>query len=62
MGIYTSTYLKNIVSERSMVFERKLFSAQNEDKSYYDKIGISSINLTDFNEVKSNFFKNYSFS
>lgn len=30
-----------------------------DDKSYYDKLGISHVNPTDFYEVRSNFYHNY---
>lgn len=36
MAIYTSTYLKNIASEKGSIFENKLFSAQGGAKDYYD--------------------------
>lgn len=36
MAIYTSTYLKNIASEKGSIFENKLFSAQGGAEDYYD--------------------------
>ena len=33
----------------------------NDGKNYYEKLGISPVNSADFYEVKSNFYKNFSF-
>jgi hypothetical protein len=36
MSLYTSTYLKNLALERSLIFESELFSAQRGAKNHYD--------------------------
>nr|WP_319570087.1 TIR domain-containing protein [uncultured Draconibacterium sp.] len=36
MAIYTSTYFKNLASERSQIFENRQFSAQRGTKDHFD--------------------------
>jgi hypothetical protein len=59
VGLYTSADLINIASERSMVFERKLFSAMNEAKDNYDIF--LSHNFLDREEVKGLYLELTSF-
>ncbi len=55
MGIYTSAYLKNIATEKRLIFERKLFSASREVKDYYDIF--LSHSFLDKDEVKGLYFE-----
>ena len=41
--------------------QEKKIDPLNDGKNYYEKLGISPVNSADFYEVKSNFYKNFSF-
>ena len=54
-------WVKNTHLKIPSRIEKKLNPLMDE-KSFYDRLGIPSVNTSDFNEVKNNFFRSYNFT